>query len=886
MLPFIFALIFAVGMPFLPSGLYRTFHLPTLRFNFLSARFAPEQVFVPPPDKDSQDLDKSVRHLVFPFMSSPNCLNDAADAPTCTSLSLSDYPQSSIWDLLRSQLLYQLAEAIIIMTLSFFVATALLPRRCLPTLMERLCTALFLCWQYNPKTALSSFLQDVFYSVHRYWMGDSVSMSQVPGTQNSQAHQAALEVLADISARVFFSDDTTGTIKKIGPDPVASKAANLCSHSSSSIALGASSHLGEITPPRTEINTSAFGQSASAHSTITLTDPSHPSVADPAAGTCGERSLFITSSPCHGSSRTFLSVSMKDLYNSSRLGAKPTSHAAPSVRTIKPTHLVSLLENANSVLSLEPEKLQTTGHRKLSLEIYHSRRRRFKSDGIQVRAAHCRLGEHAAPLDPAKVDVACAFWKTPSQHDDERVQELKREGLAPGFFPTTLLAARLRRNSTQHVAREGGPIATDAALAGIVVAPNGDLIIPASQRPDGSMRKEIRVRPGHPLREPLAEKYRPPAARRRTPTWGSFVHEVSASPPPSPYGRAFPSQVTPVSMRQKCFLRQGNSPACLSDNWRRSSSSLTMIGTPSATEKVAPMGLPTERVNMSPATVESRGPDELPKVPAPTMSVPQALATRTMAFTKALEPILSALAAKQAEASNPMDASAKALDSRTSQGPVAPSSTPATLNAGEEDHGALQDIPTILSVPSPKAVIPPDCPSLVTAVTPATSETLTTCATDVIQTGPPVSDRDADGTAHETIVSPKGPPCKRKPSGQPHVQRAVKGSQPSDSPVSHRRPRPRRSAPHLGKQGSRRQEQEAKGQHATQTQTPEVWNSKRRRMRTASVRGTGKVTLGEVDLNGQIVLPDGTGWKSGSSGVARHPQQHHQKEHSTAIITA
>src|SRR5712675_1513970 len=47
MLPFVFALIFAVGLPFLPSSLYRALHLPTLKFNLLSARHAPVRLLAP-----------------------------------------------------------------------------------------------------------------------------------------------------------------------------------------------------------------------------------------------------------------------------------------------------------------------------------------------------------------------------------------------------------------------------------------------------------------------------------------------------------------------------------------------------------------------------------------------------------------------------------------------------------------------------------------------------------------------------------------------------------------------------------------------------------------------------------------------------------------------
>ena len=147
MLPFIVALVFAVGLPLLPSSFHKALHLPALNFNFLSPRPAPEQILVSSKETTlllessypgvNPDSGGSPLYLVFPDMASADCSNQAA-AATCTSLTeKQDYPQPSIWNDIHTQLLYQLAEATIIIALAFFVTATLLSRCGLSTVMER-----------------------------------------------------------------------------------------------------------------------------------------------------------------------------------------------------------------------------------------------------------------------------------------------------------------------------------------------------------------------------------------------------------------------------------------------------------------------------------------------------------------------------------------------------------------------------------------------------------------------------------------------------------------------------------------------------------------------------------------------------------------------------
>ncbi len=110
--------------------------------------------------------------------------------------------------------------------------------------------------------------------------------------------------------------------------------------------------------------------------------------------------------------------------------------------------------------------------------------------------------------------------------------------------------------------------------------------------------------------------------------------------------------------------------------------------------------------------------------------------------------------------------------------------------------------------------------------------------------------------SRETVLS--SPHRKRKPSEEPNTQCAVKSAMlspgESPTPAPRRRPRSRRSAPHLGKSATKKLQ--------VKTQTPEC-SAKRQRMRTASALGVENVAVAvaaaakAVDRSGQICPP---GW--------------------------
>jgi hypothetical protein len=183
-------------------------------------------------------------------------------------------------------------------------------------------------------------------------------------------------------------------------------------------------------------------------------------------------------------------MSMKDLYNSNRLCvARVTLPMHPcggdetgASQTI--TDLPSALERLRNVTSTnansEPEKRPTEGHRTSSLGISHGRRRRYKSDCIQVRSTRCHLGDPVAPLDPARADITCAFWGSALERSEEKGEALEREVFGPGFLSGSLAEGRIGRNKLEQT--EGS---SDAVLSGIVVTPEGELVVPASKRQDG-----------------------------------------------------------------------------------------------------------------------------------------------------------------------------------------------------------------------------------------------------------------------------------------------------------------------------------------------------------------------------------------------------------------
>ena len=559
MFPFIFAFILAIAIPFLPTSLHRALHFPSLRFNFLSASYAPERTFVSSSEKpllleDSysrggSDSGESSQYLVFSHVSTPNYSDHEVDSDVLAYMSFTEklgfnYPQASIWLIICAQLLYQLVEATIVMTLSFLFAATFLSRSSLSTLIERFCTALFICWHYSPKAALSSFLQDVLLCIHKYWMDNSVT-DQVPNTPANISQHVPLGVLAD-------SILGTATIPE-GLDITASKEANIWSENSSSVAL--------ITPPRSR-ETSAPMELA----LIPLRQPIHPlssgnqgTQAKPVIVPTYEPSMTVCSRPPgsatelsqhdrsdalrtpvesqllrsasssiftrardensnyvgaivsnpkadlsgtvevaasfnHSSTPSFVPISMQDLYNANKPSFTPISHSAshgeeretkaPDARGGSAFDHDFIADTNRTTSKPESDESQAEGLRSSSSERSYIGHRRYKSDGIQIRSASCHLGDPAAPPDPAKANGTCAFWNSVVQHDEKEGGISEKQVLAPGFVSGSSSHECTSRSKPDQAAATGS-VGSVSTLAGIVLTPEGEMMVPASQRADG-----------------------------------------------------------------------------------------------------------------------------------------------------------------------------------------------------------------------------------------------------------------------------------------------------------------------------------------------------------------------------------------------------------------
>jgi hypothetical protein len=556
MLPFIVAFIFAVGLPLMPSSLHRALHLPTLKFNFLSARHELEQLFVSSPEptpllessysEASPDSGGS-QYLVFPDLSSQDCWDDDATA-TPAGMSLTEkqeYPQTSIWNTIHAQLLYQLAKATIIMALSFFAVAAFFPRHCLYTLLERLCTALFISRQYSPKAALSSFLQDVFSGLHRYWMENSVVKGLAPRLDADTSWLAALEVFADIAPREYrereasvFSVSVSVRHDQLNLVPL--DKADLCFGRSSSITSSIS--LAQSAKNSSPIDTTCTSLlDVSAHSslskidisgqerpryilgTILKRDPSHttPPTVITETMKCdldiphaesfshsrisplrlletpeqGFNASLPISSHLHNSTGSLSSISMKALYNTARRGlaaalssepsrgTQEANASDPSTNSYSSCGHEPLCNVAGTTPNPESARFQSESDSTSSLRISQDSRRRYRSDGVQVRADSCHLGDTAAPLAPAKVDATCAFWKYALQNSEGSVETVEKEASESGSLPGSWAAPHIGGDMPELA--DGSSTVTDAALTGIVITPEGMLVVPASQRLDG-----------------------------------------------------------------------------------------------------------------------------------------------------------------------------------------------------------------------------------------------------------------------------------------------------------------------------------------------------------------------------------------------------------------
>lgn len=409
------------------------------------------------------------------------------------------------------------------------------------------------------------------------------------------------------------------------------------------------------------------------------------------------------------------------------------------------------------------------------------------------------------------------------------------------------------------------------------------------------MRKEIRLRPGHSLRESFAEKYLPPAARRRTSTWSPLLCENSAPTPASLHRGDSPLPSTPNS-RQRPFVRHGNSPACLSDNWRRPSSGSTVERTQPATATMIPS---MKEAEPSPVAIDADERNSAQETSPRQCSVSSAITSTPPTITTdsrvtvpeidrnapvqaagTLDPSVvneTAPINEGAETSYSVDATDDDDDraSLENQQPDVPSSTPSTSKiVGKEGRRPLQDITFTFTVPGSK---PLEYPAPTSAETPSIiSQVSDILPKDLLKT-PTRINEDLNRAMREAALNS---PRKRKPSPEPSEPMFRAGD---SSLTPYRLPRGRHSAPHLGKYATK---QQAKAPRASQT--PE--SSKRRRMRTASSRGVDNWTIAlatpaTTDLGGQmIVLPAGTGWKGRSSAVVPPTPQRQRQPTGTGTL--
>ena len=549
MLPFIFAFILAIGIPFLPPSFYRALHLSSLRSNLLSASYAPERSLDPSSERslllengylrDKSDSAGAFQFLVF---TSPNYSDHQVDSDMLAYMSFTEkleltYPQTSIWLAICAPLLYNFMEAMVLMTLSFLLASAIFSRRSLPTLVERGFTARMIYCHYTPKAALSSFFPDVLLCVHKYWMDDSVTSDQASTTPGNMYQHVLLGVLTDgILGTTAISEDL---------DRVAAKEANSLAGHSSSVAL--------ITPPRSRETSAplvsaliplrqsvdslnASNQDTQVKPTLLPTcEPCMNVGSDPLGGTAElsqhERSSAVLRSPVehhllrstssssttkakdystgvstsnskavtnevpaslnHNSTPSFVAISLQDMYRANKPGSTSISHSAPpgdGRETTTPDAVSgSSLYHGSMINAISPppkperNERQAEGLRPSSSERFHSGHRRYKSDGIQARSANCHLGDPTAPPDPATVNGTCVFWKSAVGNGESgRVRE--ERALAPGFHSGSPSLERTGRSTPDRAVAAGN---ADAVRAGIALTPEGAILVPASQRADG-----------------------------------------------------------------------------------------------------------------------------------------------------------------------------------------------------------------------------------------------------------------------------------------------------------------------------------------------------------------------------------------------------------------
>lgn len=384
-------------------------------------------------------------------------------------------------------------------------------------------------------------------------------------------------------------------------------------------------------------------------------------------------------------------------------------------------------------------------------------------------------------------------------------------------------------------------------------------------------------------------------------TWDPQLHE-RGSPSLSPPLHDSPLPLIPKGVRQQLFVCHNNSPVSLSDNLRQSSSGPVVEGTPSTIA----LPLPSIEAKLSLVVVEAyerKSPSKTSfsgstspmrtmfartSVPVSNLVTPFRFAGRLLARSAilGLSPTKNATenikeVVETSQATNSVD-----RDIQTDHPEERSSTQCASTDAEGAGRCPLQDITASISVPRLKAIEYRAHPLLATTAGPipaALKQVADVSLNEVLRMPIPIG----EGKVRET-TSPDSP-RKRKPSAEPNAPCDREVLHLSGIPTLHRRrPRARRSAPHLGQyiyninNGAKQQIKPARA-----VQTPD--GLKRRRTRTASARGVENWDFNvswattTVDRNGQIILPAGTGWKVLSS-AGTTGQQQRQRQPSAVIV--
>ncbi|KIM90721.1 hypothetical protein PILCRDRAFT_811182 [Piloderma croceum F 1598] len=113
------------------------------------------------------------------------------------------------------------------------------------------------------------------------------------------------------------------------------------------------------------------------------------------------------------------------------------------------------------------------------------------------------------------------------------------------------------------------PINPDKTLSGIAVDPKTlDRVIPESRRPDGSVRKEIRIRPGYTPQEDV-RRFRGTKQAQMDTNVLPKGHIIGWSPPPAATKPGAGSGSAPLSKNAKKRQKQKEKKAeAIKDNWK------------------------------------------------------------------------------------------------------------------------------------------------------------------------------------------------------------------------------------------------------------------------------------------------------------------------------